>query len=237
MRTPNLKTLLVFAFLAATVPRPAGGQTGKPLPPPAAAWRFDEGAGVDAAPISGGAHGTLRGGAAWTNGLVGAHALALPGQPGSFVDVPGPVLDTAHSYTVMACVKLNRAAGYQTFVSIDGTQISGFFLQFRDDTDEFAITVPPADSTSGNAATASSDIAPEPGVWYHLAGVFDADAHLLTLYVNGIPRQTVPCANPWSASGHTAIGRGKYGGNPVDFVNGAVDEVRLFNVALSAAAL
>ena len=53
----------------------------------------------------------------------------LPGRPGSFVNVPTPVVDTTHSYTITACVKLNRISGYQTFVSIDGDRISGFFLQ------------------------------------------------------------------------------------------------------------
>jgi alpha-L-arabinofuranosidase len=234
MRIPMISTLLTFSLLtAAGASHPAVGQGI--VAQPVAAWSFDEGSGADVAPSSGRLHGTLRGGASWANGLVGAHALTLSGRTGSFVDVAEPVIDTTRSYTVTACVKLNRASGYQTVVSIDGAQISGFFLQFRDDTDEFAITVPPADSTTGDAAEASSQVAPETGVWYHLAGVYNVDAHSLTLYVNGVEQQTVPCRNPWRATGHTAIGRGKYGGNPVDFVNGAVDDVRLYASSLPAA--
>lgn len=247
MRTPKRHTLLALAVLtAASAPRPVAGQTSSLAARPdygqarvltalpVAAWNFEEGAGTDVAPTFGGRHGTLQGGVTWSAGLVGAHALTLSGRPGSFVDIAGPVIDTTGSYTVTACVKLRRGSGFQTFVSIDGTQISGFFLQYRDDTNEFAITVPPSDSTVGAAALASSQISPETGVWYHLAGVYDANAHLLTLYVNGSAEQSVPCISPWRATGHTAIGRGKYGGNPVDFVEGAVDDVRFYASALSA---
>ena len=200
-----------------------------------AAWNFDEGSGSDAASSFGSLHGALRGDAGWTAGLVGAHALALSGKSGSFVEIPEAVIDTAKSFTVTACVKLNRLSGYQTFAGIDGTQISGFFLQFRDDTNEFAMTMPPGDSATGDAAVASSEVSPQMGLWYHLAGVYDANAQTQTLYVNGVLQQTVPCKNPWRASGHTAIGRGKYGGNPVDFVDGAVDDVRFYATALPAA--
>jgi alpha-L-arabinofuranosidase len=217
---------------AAGIPGSARGQviTARPV----AGWDFNEGQGKDAAPAYGRLHGTLMGAAGWANGLVGAHALTLSGRPGSYVDIDQPVIVTTDSYTVTACVKLDRATGFQTFVSIDGTQISGFFLQFRDDTDEFAITVPPADSTTGAAAEAASNIAPETGVWYHLAGVYDAAAGQLTLYVDGVVQQTVACKSPWRATGHTAIGRGKYGGSPVDFVAGTIDDVGLYAAALSA---
>jgi hypothetical protein len=164
-----LACIAIVATTTISSPYSAGAQDTTPRP--IAGWNFDAGQGFDVAPTYGSLHGTLRGDAGWAAGLVGAHALTLSGKPGSYVDIEEPVVDTAHSYTVMACVKLNRTSGFQTFVSIDGNQISGFFLQFRDDTDEFAITVPPIDNTAGDAAEASSQVAPETGVWYHLAGV------------------------------------------------------------------
>ncbi len=236
MRIRNLKSLLTLTLLTVTgASLRAGGQAITPRP--VAGWNFDEGQGADAGPSFGSVHGTLMGGAGWSPGLVGAHALKLSGRPGNFVDVSQPVVDTAHSYTATACVKLNRATGFQTLVSIDGAQISGFFLQFRDDSDEFAITVPPSDISGGEAIIAASHIAPETGIWYHVAGVFDAQAQKLSLYVNGDLQETVPCKSAWSATGHTAIGRGKYGGNPVDFVDGTLDDVALYDTALSASDL
>ncbi len=38
-----------------------------------------------------------------------------------------------------------------------------------------------------------------------------------------------------ASTGNTVIGRGKFGGNPVDFWPGAIDEVRVFDRALSPA--
>jgi hypothetical protein len=38
-----------------------------------------------------------------------------------------------------------------------------------------------------------------------------------------------------AATGHTVIGRAKFGGNQVDFWPGAIDQVHVFDRALSAA--
>jgi hypothetical protein len=89
--------------------------------PPAAYWTFDEGTGNVAHDASGNHHdATLQGAAGWTTGLVGPHALSVPGTPGSYADIPTDVVDTTKSYTVAAWVKLNSVTGNQTFVSEDG---------------------------------------------------------------------------------------------------------------------
>jgi hypothetical protein len=64
---------------------------------------------------------------------------------------------------VSAWVNLNSTGGYQTFVSQDGSQVSGFYLQLRGDSHRFAFTHLAYDSTSalGTIATASS-IIPQP---------------------------------------------------------------------------
>jgi alpha-L-arabinofuranosidase len=197
-------------------------------------WKLDEGSGTTATDASGNSHsGTLQGGASWTAGQEGSSSISLNGS-NSYVDIPGAVVNTTQSYTASAWVKLNSLSGYQTFVSIDGSQISGFYLQLRGDTGKFAFTSLTADSTSANTDFASSTSAPVTGTWYHLTGVYDASAKTLSLYVNGSLQQTISHATAWQATGDTEIGRGKYSGNPVDFVNGQVDDVRLYNTALSA---
>ena len=234
-----MKNRVVFPIIAAAALMlfARGGRTQEALPHPVAEWKFEEGIGTSASDASGQAANSLmlRGGADWTTGGVGTHALRFGGRAGSFAEIARPVVDTSRSFTVTACVKVNRIGGYQTFVSVDGQQISGFFLQLRDDTGEFALTLPPVDGTNGDAAVAASDIAPMPNVWYHLTGVYDANAHTAALYVNGALQQKVPVQSTWKATGSTVIGRGKFGGNPVDWVNGAVDEVRLYDAPLSAA--
>ncbi len=69
------------------------------------------------------------------------------------------------------------------------------------------------------------------GIWYHLVGVYDASTQTISLSVDGVLQQTTTYTGAWQGSGHTAIGRGKYGGNG-DFVDGLIDEVHLYTVAL-----
>ena len=177
-----------------------------------APWTFGEGAG------------TLAGDAAWAPGAkYGAEGLVLSGH-GS-LDVPAPVVDTRQSFTVSAWVTLKQVGGFQTFVSQDSSAISGFFLQIRD-SGTFGFTMFPGDQMQG-AVVAASPLTVQPGVWYNIIGVHDAAAQTISIYVNGILQQTQPFRSPWQATGHTEIGRGKYNGQPVDFVNGEIDDVHL----------
>ncbi|MBV9998897.1 MAG: alpha-L-arabinofuranosidase [Verrucomicrobia bacterium] len=202
---------------------------------PAAYWPFDEGTGIVAHDASGNNHdATLQGGAGWTAGLVGPYALSLPGAPGSYADVPTDVVDTTQSYTVAAWVKLNDVNGYQTFVSEDGPEPtnpeSAFFLQLRGDSHQFSFTIP-----YSFFINAQSGFTPVAGRWYHLAGVYDAAAQSVSLYVNGVLADTIYRVAPRAASGHTGIGHGQFAGSYVDWVNGAIDDVRLYGAALSGA--
>ncbi|MFI0232652.1 LamG-like jellyroll fold domain-containing protein [Streptomyces sp. NPDC017086] len=131
--------------------------------------------GTTAADSSGNAPDAILGaGAAWTTGQVGEHVLHLDGTGNGNADIPAPVVDTSRSFTVSAWVKLDSADGYQTAVSIDGDQLSGFYLQLSGSTGAFSFTRRAADSTSAAEARADSPVRPTAGTWYHLVGVDDA---------------------------------------------------------------
>jgi hypothetical protein len=68
-----------------------------------------------------------------------------------------------------------------------------------------------------------------------LAAVYDATAQSHSLYVNGVLADIVYHVAPKAATGHTGIGHGQYDGSYVDWANGAIDDVRLYGAALSAA--
>ena len=148
------------------------------------------------------------------------------------------MIDTSQSFTVSAWVYLANVNGYQTFLSQDGSQISGFFLQLRGDTHQFAFTRPTYDSPKalGTIATDAAVI-PQPEEWYHLTGVYDASAQTISLYVNGQLAQTQSYVPNWSADGALAVGRGLYAGNRTDFVSGRIDDVRAYSGALGASAI
>ena len=215
---------------------PGQPQLQTQLPQPAASWTFDEGTATTANG-SGGSIGTLQSGAGWVAGLAGPHALNLPENSKGYVEAPNPAVDTTKSYTVTGWVKFKRLGGFQTIASIDGQQVSGFFLQLRGDSGHFAFTVLPTDDAAetNRPVVAESSDSPGSDAWYHLAGVYNAEAHTIALYVNGVLQGTQLLSATWRATGPTAIGRGKFGGNPVDYLDGTVDQVHLYDRALTPA--
>jgi alpha-L-arabinofuranosidase len=207
-----------------------------PVPAPAAHWSFDEGSGTTANDSSGnGNTATLGTGVSWVAGNVGPGAISLNGSASAVVTAFGPVVDTANSFTASAWVDLNNVSGYQTVLSIAGTNVAGFFLQLRSDTGSFAFTRLASDSTSATTTYVAAPSAPVAGTWYHIVGVDDTVADTLTLYVDGQSVGTASYSGNWEATGNTLIGHGFYSGGQVDYVNGEVDDVQLFASALSAA--
>ena len=194
-------------------------------------WTFDEGTGTTAADTGGSHPATLTGGAGWTAGVQGPSALSLDGNSG-YADTGTAVLDTTQSFSVSARVKLNSLDGYQTFVSQDGTNVSGFYLQLNGSTGTFGFTRIDIDDPTGDASVAVASATPVIGQWYQLTGVYDASASTLSLYVDGVLQQSVPAPTAWQATGNLVIGRGLFSGNLVDFVNGAIDDVQVYKGAL-----
>ncbi|TVT53771.1 glycoside hydrolase family 2 [Amycolatopsis rhizosphaerae] len=191
-----------------------------------AAYPFDENAGTVAKDVVGGHDATLVGGASWTAGESGS-ALATNGS-GQFADTGAALLDTEGSYSVAAWVKFTAPGdGFQTVVSQDGGDHSAFYLQYSGADHRLAFSVV--------GARALAPAAPEANRWYHLVGVRDAVSGTLKLYVDGQLAATRSVCLGEAATGHTVIGRGQYGGNPVDYVDGAVDQVHLYDRALSDA--
>jgi alpha-L-arabinofuranosidase len=214
--------LLILSTTAASL----SAQTARPN----AYLTFDEGTGAVAHDTSGSnQNAALIGGAVWTTGIVGPHALSVPGASGSYAEIPNVVLDTTKSYTVAAWVKLNNVDGYQTFVSENGDSLAAFFLQLRGDTHQFSFTIP-----HDFFVNPQSGITPVVGTWYHLAGVYDAAAQSATLYVNGALADTIYNVAPRAAKGQTGIGRGWFNNRAVDFANAAIDDVRFYASALNA---
>jgi len=152
--------------------------------------------------------------------------VALNGSS-QLLDAGKPVLNTAADYSAAAWVKLDKADGaFQTVISQDGASNSDFFLQYSGADQRFAM------SFAGVRALAPAR--PAVGRWYHLVGVRDTVKGELRLYLDGELAGSVSACLPQAApTGNTVIGRGKYGGNPVDYLDGTVDQVHLYDRALS----
>jgi hypothetical protein len=64
-------------------------------------------------------------------------------------------------------------------------------------------------------------------------GVRDAANGSLKLYVDGQLAGSASACSGGAATGNTVIGRAKYGGQPVDFWRGAIDQVHVYDRALT----
>jgi hypothetical protein len=127
--------------------------------------------------------------------------------------------------------------GFRTFLSQDGNQISGFYLQKGSD-GHFIFSIHASDGTQTSVAIAESTVVVQPSTWYHVAGVYDGTAGTISLYVNGaLQGPPVRFTSPWGASGPLAVGRAMWGGQGADWFSGLVKDVRVYRSALPAAAV
>ncbi|MGI5214769.1 LamG-like jellyroll fold domain-containing protein [Plantactinospora sp. CA-290183] len=208
--------------------------TGEPTPEPPPGtpglagvgyWPLDENTGTTAGDAAGENDGTLVNGPTWTPGRSGA-ALAFNGTD-QYVDTGRTILDTTASYSASAWVKLDSVGGaFQTVVSQDGPSASAFFLQYSGQNRRFAM------SFAGVRALAPTE--PVAGQWYHLAGVRDAATGELRLYVDGELAGQVDACLGTASTGPLVIGRGRFDSKPVDYLDGTIDQVHVYDRALSA---
>jgi alpha-L-arabinofuranosidase len=235
----RLLTIVLAATATLALPVLAAPPLAAAAPTLTGHWTFDEGSGTTAADSSGNNNPlTLENGATWGPGIVGPHSLAVSTPSQQYAQSAGPVIDTTQSFTVSAWVYLTSTSGYQTFVSQDGTQVSGFFLQLRADTGRFAFTRLAYDSPKALGTIAGApNIIPQPNEWYHLTGVYDEARQTISLYVNGVLQQTQPYVPNWGATGPLAVGHGFFNAGNVDFVSGDIDDVRTYAGALNANAI
>ncbi|HWS36756.1 MAG TPA: LamG-like jellyroll fold domain-containing protein, partial [Actinoplanes sp.] len=152
-----------------------------------------------------------------------------------------PVINTADSFSVAGWV---RPAALPTtdakFAVQEGTDASAFEIGVRRLGTplvpywSFLMKDTAAQSSPTVAAVAPAPIlAGEYGRWVHVAGTFDAAEKKLKLYLNGkLVAQADRTATPWAANGRFAVGRGFAGGSAVNFFNGAVADVQVFDRVL-----
>ncbi|MEV4110943.1 LamG-like jellyroll fold domain-containing protein [Nonomuraea sp. NPDC049695] len=199
-------------------------------------WRLEEPAGNERVYGEGGGplSATVQGGATFGGrGQVGT-AMQLTG-PGAYASTAGPVLNTTRNFAVSAWVKLpTTAATDMTIVSQDGANQSGFYLKYRAANKKWAFMRTAGDVTAPTSLTAYSANTAVLGQWTHLVGVQDVVAGKLRLYVNGVESGTNSLPPVWQAGGGLQIGRAKWNGGPVDYVTGAIDDVRIYDRVLSA---
>ena len=213
-------------------------------------WTFDAGRGTVAADGSPVRHPlTLAGGAGWTTGVEGGHALSLP-TAAAGATAGTMVVDTEHSFTVSAWLKASRPHETAPAITELGSDGPSFSLGIL--TEPRSNQVLPGEIASGRLAPAlrtwwtfavptfptcslltcavladtrygDGRASPRAGVWYAVTGVYDARTLTTSIYVDGVPEDVDHPAHVPPSRGPLAVG---------GFI-GAVDELRTYARALT----
>lgn len=244
--TPPAPTTTAPAQAVAPAPTPAvtpakaASATGS-LDQVRAIWAFDHTSGNTVIDTTGnGYNATVVGNnSSWAKATnPGDSGLRLDGS--SYAEVPGAVVNTAQSFSVSVWVNLDsiEAKKYQTFVSIDGNEISGFYLSFNPyaggGTGRFEFDRMESDAKDAPKISAKEKAPVTTNTWYHLVGVYDKEAQSISIYFNGKLIESVPFTSGWQATGKTAIGRGKIAGHDGNYTTGTIRDVRFYAFPLTA---
>jgi uncharacterized protein (TIGR03437 family) len=197
-----------------------------------AAYGFEEGTGATTADASGNGNTGLIHGAAWSTSGKHGKALSFNGST-SYVDLgAAPSLQTAGSMTLSAwvCATGNPPNDGQIIARSDSS--SGWQLKVTPDTGKrtFAVAV---SGTAGRVQRYSVTVY-SLNTWYYVAGVYNAAAKSLDIYVNGVlDNGVLSGAVPASqviATLNPSIGK-RSGGY---YFKGLIDDVRVYSRPLVA---
>ncbi|HXH12490.1 MAG TPA: LamG-like jellyroll fold domain-containing protein [Alphaproteobacteria bacterium] len=192
-----------------------------------AAYSFDEGSGTTVADDSGNGHtGTISGGI-WTAQGKFSSALVFDGVDDFVTVSDSPRLDLGDQGTIAAWVQLNALGKWHGVIAKGNANTDAVHNYALEITDTNLIRCILGDGTAALRLDAS--LSPVVGQFYHLACTWDGTT--VRLYVNGtLDRSTAQTLTP---AGNTApLFIGQFGGN-VDRFDGTIDEVRIYNRALT----
>jgi fibronectin type 3 domain-containing protein len=197
-----------------------------------AAYSFNEGTGSTVVDLSGNnLTGTIVR-ATWTPQGKYGNALSFNGSS-SYVDLGNPTaLRLTGSMTIEAWIKAAANPADDGQIVAKSNNSSGWQFKTTPDTGPETFGIAVSGSSSSHAQRYSTTVR-NLNTWYHVAGVYDATARTLSLYVNGVLSSgtlsgTVPSSQVNSGV-NVNIGR-RTGGF---YFNGVIDEVRIYNRALS----
>jgi Concanavalin A-like lectin/glucanases superfamily/Domain of unknown function (DUF1929)/Bacterial Ig domain len=195
-------------------------------PPPSglvAAYSFNETSGSLAADASSQRNTGTVSGAAWTASGRNGGALSFDGV-NDWVTVPDSnSLDLSRTMTLEAWVRPSLVTNWRTVIIKEKLSGLAYALYASTDTNKPNVEAAPATLYGPSSLTANT--------WAHLAAT--SDGSTLRLYVNGSQVASKASSTLLSAT----TGPLRIGGNAIwgEFFGGLIDDVRLYNRALSAA--
>jgi len=178
------------------------------------------------------------GGPAWTGTLPNGGAfssgqLALSSGSSQYVRLPGGIMGGLTNLTIETWVKLNSTASWSRIFDFGNDTTNYMFLTPQNGSAgvlRFAITTNgPGGEQQINGASALAT-----GVWSHV--VVTLKGNLAVLYLNGVAvgtnRAMSLTPSSLASSSNNYIGKSQW---PDPYLNGLIDEARIYRVALSPA--
>jgi hypothetical protein len=206
--------------IAGTVPVALSG--------PVAAFGFEEGAGAVAADGSPNANHATLAGARWTSSGRFGRGMAFDGIDDRLTIGDATSIDLTRGMTLEAWVRPATLTGWRTVMMKEGAGALAYALYARDNAPRPAAYARLSGQTSTQAASGTTEL--PLNAWTHLAATYDNAT--LRVYINGteIGRQ------PLTGSMVTTTGALRIGGNGLwgEYFDGILDEVRIYNRALTA---
>ncbi len=199
---------------------------------PIAWWKFDETGGSTAADSAGSFTGTLAGNASFTSGVSGN---ALDAGTG-WVNMGDVLALTGTSFSMQTWIKTQDASSASTVIA--GKHDAGYFNghMMRTNFDGGAYGSPGKASfyqSNSPGATAVGTSTVTDGNWHHLVAVYDTNLSQLGLYVDGV-RESLIATTPILTNSTAFLVAGfTRNGNVEHGFNGLIDEVQVYNYALS----
>jgi hypothetical protein len=194
-----------------------------------ARWAFDEGRGTIAHDSVGNNDATIEAGTAWVNDRDRGWCLGFDGS-NDYASVPSTSNLNPSTMTVSAWIKAETwtpESWRGCIVSKDDWERGrhGYALRCGDNGRLSCVI-----STGTGWPDAVSNAVMHTGHWYHVAGTYDGGN--IKVYINGIESGSASASGPIDGSSYDLnIGRGTYAKDRL--FHGMIDDVRLFNYALS----
>jgi hypothetical protein len=230
------KTRFVLAMAVLLLGASAGQAPAADDPYLVGWWTFDDGSGTVAKDSSGkGKDATLVGGPAWVKGKVGSGALSFDAVD-DIVEVPEvPAFDMSDALTITAWIKVNNLSTYYFILdkSPSGTAPDNYpgNYEFR--------TNPSGNLQFGHQWSQGTDYTfydsttqVTAGRWTHVA-VTVVKAGAIKFYIDGAPAGQAAQSTNWPVLNDEPL---RIGGRKdgYSFFSGSIDDVRLYNRALTA---
>lgn len=201
-------------------------------------WKLDEGSGTTLADASGTGNTGANSGGVWTTGINNG-ALQFDGSSTFAGHADAASLDIAGSWTTSAWVNFSALPASGNKATLVRKHEGAGGANYAIDVDNTGGTISWETQFIDTAfATHSKKVAAtiSTGTWYHLAGVWDQNAGVLSLYVNGALLGTKAAAGktPDITGGNPFNIGAANNGSGGNYAAATIDDVRVYNRALSA---